>query len=491
MPTREPNRGATEGRAEGVRRESLRIAGARVATEAESEVFNPYNGALVGTVARASVQDVRRAIEIARAFRPRLTRYERYRICQQTAETLRARAEEIADLITAESGLCKKDSIYEVGRACDVFIFAGNAALEDDGQIFSCDLTAHGKQRKVYTLREPLLGVIAAITPFNHPLNQVAHKVAPSIASGNRMVLKPSEKTPLSALLLADTLYEAGLPPEMLSVLTGDPREIADELLTHPDVDLITFTGGVVAGKYIAAKAVYKRQVLELGGNDPIIVMEDADLEEAATLAAAGSYKNSGQRCTAIKRMLVHESVAERFTELLLARTRAIRYGDPMDPATDMGTVIDEAAARSFEERVNAGVAHGARLLYGNIRAGALYSPTVLDRVRPDMTLVRHETFGPVSPIIAFRSIDEAIRIANSTAYGLSSAVCTNRLDYITRFVAELHVGSVNVREVPGYRLELTPFGGIKDSGLGYKEGVQEAMRSFTNVKTYSLPWPP
>jgi len=305
------------------------------------------------------------------------------------------------------------------------------------------------------------------------------------------MVLKPSEKTPLSALLLADTLYEAGLPPEMLSVLTGDPREIADELLTHPDVDLITFTGGVVAGKYIAAKAVYKRQVLELGGNDPIIVMEDADLEEAATLAAAGSYKNSGQRCTAIKRMLVHESVAERFTELLLARTRAIRYGDPMDPATDMGTVIDEAAARSFEERVNAGVAHGARLLYGNIRTGALYSPTVLDRVRPDMTLVRHETFGPVSPIIAFRSIDEAIRIANSTAYGLSSAVCTNRLDFITRFVAELHVGSVNVREVPGYRLELTPFGGIKDSGLGYKEGVQEAMRSFTNVKTYSLPWPP
>src|SRR5213082_1872782 len=160
-----------------------------------------------------------------------------------------------------------------------------------------------------------------------------------------------------------------------------------------------------------------------------------------------------------------------------------------MDPATDMGTVIDEAAARSFEERVNAGVAHGARLLYGNIRAGALYSPTVLDRVHPDMTLVKHETFGPVSPIIAFRSIDEAIRIANSTAYGLSSSICTNRLDYITRFVTELHVGSVNVREVPGYRLELTPFGGIKDSGLGYKEGVQEAMKSFTNVKTYSLPW--
>jgi aldehyde dehydrogenase (NAD+) len=473
-----------------LRREGLRIGGARVDTERSSQVFNPYTGTLVGTVACASVAEIRRAIATARAFRPRLTRYERYRICYRTAEALRARTEEIANLITAESGLCKKDSTYEVGRACDVFLFAGNAALQDDGQIFSCDLTAHGKRRKVYTLREPLLGVICAITPFNHPLNQVAHKVAPSIASNNRMVLKPSEKTPLSALLLADILYEAGLPPEMFGVLTGDPREMADELLTHPDVDLITFTGGVAVGKYIAAKAIYKRQVLELGGNDPIIVMEDADLEEAATLAALGSYKNSGQRCTAIKRMLVHEAVAERFTGLLLEKTRAVRYGDPMDPDTEMGTVIDEAAARTFEERVNEALAQGARLLYGNIRAGALYSPTLLDRVRPEMTLVRQETFGPVSPVMTFATIDEAIRIANSTAYGLSSAVCSNRLDHITRFVSELNVGSVNVREVPGYRLELTPFGGIKDSGLGYKEGVQEAIRSFTNLKTYSLPWP-
>ena len=491
MPPSAPGRPAAGGASDEVRHETLRIGGARIATEHSSEVFNPYSRALIGTVARASVADVRRAIALARAFRPRLTRYERYRICYRTAEILRARTEAFANLITAESGLCKKDSLYEVGRACDVFLFAGNAALQDDGQIFSCDLTAHGKRRKVYTLREPLLGVICAITPFNHPLNQVAHKVAPSIASNNRMVLKPSEKTPLSALELADILYEAGLPPEMFSVLTGDPREIGDELLTHPDIDLITFTGGVAVGKYIAAKAVYKRQVLELGGNDPIIVMEDADLEEAAALAALGSYKNSGQRCTAIKRMLVQEAVAERFVALLLEKTRAVRYGDPMDPATEMGTVIDEAAARSFEERVNDAVAQGARLLYGNIRAGALYSPTLLDRVQPQMPLVSQETFGPVSPVMTFRAIEDAIRIANSTVYGLSSAVCTNRLDYITKFVSELNVGSVNVREVPGYRLELTPFGGIKDSGLGYKEGVQEAIRSFTNVKTYSLPWLP
>src|SRR5579871_3207689 len=469
--------------------ERLRIGGERVATRRSSEVFNPYTRAALATVAMASVDDVRRAIALAKAFRSPLTRYERYRICYQTAAALKVRAEELANLITAESGLCRKDSLYEVGRACDVFLFAGNAALQDDGQVFSCDLTAHGKRRKVYTLREPLLGVISAITPFNHPLNQVAHKVAPSIASNNRMVLKPSEKTPLTALLLADILYEAGLPPPMFSVLTGDPAEIADEMLTNPHVDLITFTGGVAIGKYIAAKAVYKRQVLELGGNDPIIVMEDADLEEAATLAASGSYKNSGQRCTAIKRILVQQPVADRFIELLVEKTRTVKYGDPFDPGMDMGTVIDEPAARRFEAVVNEAIADGARLLIGNVRRGALYSPTVIDHVRPEMTVVRDETFGPVSPVVRFKTVDEAIRIANGTAYGLSSALCTNRLDLITRFVRELNVGSVNVREVPGYRLEMTPFGGIKDSGLGYKEGVLEAMKSFCNVKTYSLPW--
>jgi aldehyde dehydrogenase (NAD+) len=472
-----------------VLREAMRIAGERVSRDRVIEVRNPYTGGLIGTVPKASVDDVRRAIAIGKGYQPKLTRYQRYDIMHRTAALIRGRAEAIADLITAESGLCKKDTLYEVGRACDVFVFAGNAALSDDGQIFSCDLTPHGKSRKVYTLREPLLGVITAITPFNHPLNQVAHKIAPSIATNNRMVLKPTEKTPLTALLLADILYEAGLPPEMLSVITGDPREIADELLTHPDVDLVTFTGGVPVGKYIAAKAVYKRQVLELGGNDPIIVMEDADLDEAAALAAAGSYKNSGQRCTAVKRMLVHEKVADAFVERLVARTKAWSYGDPSDPALEMGTVIDEAAARNFEARVNDAVAQGARLLVGNVRHGALYSPTVIDHVQPEMNVVRTETFGPVSPVIRFKDIDDAIRISNGTAYGLSSAVCTNRLDYITRLVSELHVGTVNVREVPGYRLELTPFGGIKDSGLGYKEGVQEAMKSFTNTKTYSLPW--
>jgi putative phosphonoacetaldehyde dehydrogenase len=379
--------------------------------------------------------------------------------------------------------------LYEIGRVADVLHFSANEALRDDGQSFSCDLTPHGKARRVFTQREPLAGVIVAITPFNHPMNQVAHKVAPAIATNNRVVLKPSEKVPLSAYYLADILYEAGLPGPMLQVVTGDPREICAALITHPLVELVTFTGGVEIGKAIGAQAGYRRVVLELGGNDPLIVLDDADLERAAALAVTGSYKNSGQRCTAVKRMLVQRGVAERFTELVVDKTLAWTYGDPFDPGNQMGTVIDEAAALRFEARVNEAVSLGARVLTGHRREGALYAPTVLDRVDPSMPLVRDETFGPVSPIIAFDTIDDAIAIANGTAYGLSSGVCTDRLDAITRFINELKVGTVNVWEVPGYRTELTPFGGIKDSGLGYKEGVQEAAKSFTNLKTFSLPW--
>jgi len=472
------------------RKEAMRIGGKRVGGDRVIDVRNPYTGAIVGTVPKATIEDVRRAFDIAHAYRPQLSRYERSRILQKAAEIVVARTEEISDLITAEAGLCKKDTRYEAGRVRDVLVFGANAALNDDGQIFSCDITPHGRERRVYTQRDPLLGVISAITPFNHPMNQVAHKIVPAIATNNRMVLKPSEKVPLSALLLADILYEAGLPPEMLQVVTGDPVEIADELITNPAIDLVTFTGGVAIGKYIAQKIGYRRTVLELGGNDPLIVMEDADLDEATSLAVAGSYKNSGQRCTAVKRILVQDSVKARFVELLLDKSRRWTYGDPADEGVDMGTVIDEEAAKLFEARVNAAVAQGAQLLLGNIRDGAMYSPTVVDHVRPDMTLVREETFGPVSPVIRFKTIEEAIAIVNGTAFGLSSGVCTNRLDIISRLVNELHVGSVNVREVPGYRLELTPFGGIKDSGLGYKEGVIEAMKSFTNIKTYSLPWP-
>ena len=471
--------------------EKMRIAGKLVDADEQVEVRNPFTNAVVATVPAASPGQVADAFKSAHAYKPKLTRFERSKILLNVADILVKRKEEIAHLITAESGLCLKDSLYEAGRAYDVWTFAGQLALRDDGEIYSCDLTPHGKQRRIYTSRTPLLGALAVITPFNHPLNMISHKLAPAIATNNRVVAKPTELTPLTALVLADILYEAGLPPEMLSVVTGNPRTMGDAMITDRHADMITFTGSEKVGKYIAATAGYKRLVLELGGNDPLIVMEDADLDKASTLAVEGATKNSGQRCTAVKRILVVEKVAEQFVEMVLAKAKKLRSGDPMDPVTDIGTVIHEGAAKLFEARVNDAVAKGAKLLHGNDRRGALYPATVVDRVPYDCELVRQETFGPVIPVIRCpNDIAEVIRISNSTSYGLSSGVCTSRIEYITRFINELEVGNVNVWEVPGYRIEMSPFGGIKDSGLGYKEGVWEAMKSYTNVKTYTLPWP-
>lgn len=470
--------------------ESMRIGGKSVQGDNGTiDVLNPYNGQVVGTVPRASAKQVAEAFKIANDFKPTLTRYERQQILQRTAEAIVARKDEISDIITAECGLSKKDSLYEAGRSFDVFTLTGQLCILDDGEIFSCDLTPHGQKRKIFTQREPLQGVISAITPFNHPLNMVAHKIAPSIATNNRMVCKPTELTPLTCLLLADILYEAGLPPEMFQVVTGLPSDIGDAMITDPHIDLITFTGGVPVGKMIAEKAGYRRTVLELGGNAPLIVMEDADLERAAALAVAGATKNSGQRCTAVKRILVVDSVADDFAALVTEKAKKLKYGDPTDPETDIGTVITEDAAKMFQQRVVDAVEAGATLLHGNNREGAVFPPTVVDHVPWDSELVMEETFGPAIPIVRVKDIDDAIRIANGTAFGLSSGVCTNNLDYITRFIDELNHGTVNIWEVPGYRIEMSPFGGIKDSGLGYKEGVIEAMKSFSNVKTFSLPW--
>lgn len=468
--------------------ETLRIGGEKPDRDERIEVFNPWDNSVVGTVPCATREDVARAFDIAAAYTPTLTRYERQQILMRTAEILTSRRDEISDLITAELGISKQDSLYEVGRAFDVFSLAGQLCIIDDGEIFSCDLTPHGKQRRIYTQRDPLKA-ISAITPFNHPMNMVAHKVAPAIATNNCMVCKPTELTPLTALALADVLYEAGLPPEMLSVVTGLPGDIGEEMITNDHIELITFTGGVAVGKHIANHAGYRRTVLELGGNSSLIVMEDADLEKAAAMAVQGATKNSGQRCTAVKRVLCVESVADEFAPLVVSEAQKIRYGDPMSSDTDMGTVVHDGAAQLFETRVNAAISEGATLLYGNDRQGALYSPTVLDHVPRNAELVVEETFGPPIPIIRVQDIDDAIAVDNGTAFGLSTGVCTNRWDHITRFVSELKTGTVNIWEVPGYRIEMSPFGGVKDSGLGYKEGVIEAMKSYTTVKTYSLPW--
>ena len=476
-----------------IRHDAMRIGGEKIKTDAVVDVRYPYTNEVIGTVPAGSAEHVRKAFEIAAAYEPKLTRYERQQILFRAAELIRARREEIAHWLTLELGICKQHSLYEAGRSYDFFTLAGQLAIQDDGQIFSCDLTPHGKSRKIFTKREPVRA-ISAITPFNHPLNMVAHKIAPSIATNNCMVCKPTELTPLTALTLADILYEAGLPPEMFQVVTGWPQDIGDEMITNPNIDIITFTGGVPVGKMIAQKAGYRRCALELGGNDPLIILNDLDaddLEKAATIAVAGATGNSGQRCTAVKRILVQESIADKITPLILEKAKAIRFGDPQDPETQLGCVISAEAAALFEQRVLDAEKAGAKILYHPGRNGALLPPIVVDHVPHDSELVMEETFGPIVPIVRVPDDDDAVMaISNSTAFGLSSGVCTNNLIRATKYIEGLNVGTVNIWEQPGYRIEMSPFGGIKDSGNGIKEGVLEAMKFFTTVKTFSLPWP-
>jgi len=472
--------------------ESMRIAGKKVDSDKVIDVKYPYTGDVIGTVPAGTSEHAKQALEIAANYTPNLTRYERQKILLNTAEELVKRKEQISDIITYELGISKQDSLYEVGRAFDVFSLTAQLCIYDDGEIFSCDLTPHGKSRKIFTIREPL-NAISAITPFNHPLNMVAHKIAPSIATNNCTVCKQTELTPLTAMVLADVLYEAGLPPEMFSVVTGWPDDIGLEMIQNPNIDLITFTGSVGVGKYIAEQAGYKRTVLELGGNDPLIVLNDLnddDLKKAVELAVTGATKNSGQRCTAVKRILCQNKVADRFVEMVLERAKKIKFGDPMDKSTDLGTVVNAEAAQLFDKRVSMAAEDGGKILYHPGLEDALLPPIVIDSVNPKSELVMEETFGPVIPIIRVSDEDdEVMKISNSTAFGLSSGVCTNNFMRAKKYIQNLNVGTVNIWEVPGYRIEMSPFGGIKDSGLGYKEGVIEAMKSFTNVKTFSLPW--
>ncbi|MEZ4699449.1 MAG: aldehyde dehydrogenase family protein [Rhodothermales bacterium] len=464
------------------------IAGDAVRTGRTVAVHYPYTGEQVGSVAAIGWDEADRMIARTLKAGEPLSRYQRYEILNNARELLKARADEFAHCIRREAGLCMKETHYEVGRAQDVLQFAAMEAIRDDGQIFSCDITPQGKARKIFTLREPLR-LVFGITPFNHPLNQVAHKIAPAIASGAPILLKPSEKTPLTAIKFAELLYEAGLPGWMLSVFLGSIEDVVEPMIRDERIELVTFTGGTSVGKRIASIAGYKKLCLELGGNSPLIILDDADLDLAVSLAAEGSYRNSGQRCTAVKRILVQDGILPAFTEAFVEKSKSYLAGDPADPKTVVGTVIDEAAARTLERRVHQAVAEGARVLLGGKRTGAQIEPTVIADVPRTTEMVCKESFGPLAPILAVRDIDDAIALANSSDFGLSSGIVTQNLDHALKAVKGIRTGTVNVNQVPGYRIELSPFGGVKDSGLGIKEGVQESMKYMSTVKTFSLPW--
>jgi putative phosphonoacetaldehyde dehydrogenase len=461
------------------------LEGALRPAAAELAVHDPWTGDVVGRVARDGAEQVDEAVRLLAARRRSLPPAERAAVLTGAAAALQARAEELATLITSESGVCCKETLREVERAARNLRVAAVEAERIRGET----IPIPGQRRLAITVPEPI-GVVAGITPFNRPLNQVAVKVAPALAAGCPVVIKPSEKTPLTAIAFAQLLVEAGCPADALAVLTGDPGVVGPALAAHPGVDMVTFTGGVATGRAVAAAAAGKKLLLELGGNDPLLVLPDADLDRAAQLAANGALATAGQSCRGVKRIVVWEQVADALVERLLDAARRKRFGDPREPETDVGPLVTEEAARLVERRIADAVAAGARLLLGGGRRGALVEPAVLDGVPPDAELVREETFGPVAPVIRVRDLDHAVAVVNGTRYGLQAGVVTRDSQAFWALAARLRVGAVNLDEGPQFDSPHIPFGGVKASGVG-REGIRYSIAEMTVVKTVTVPFGP
>jgi acyl-CoA reductase-like NAD-dependent aldehyde dehydrogenase len=466
------------------------IGGRRVATAEGFAVRSPWDGREAGRAGGATADQVRAALDGALRAEalPPLARAE---ILERAAAWYEAGVDEAAALITAESGICLRQARHEVERSVRALRSAAHQArrLAADDLAARYRVPGESAAARLEVMAEPV-ALAVGITPFNHPLNQVVHKVAPAVAAGAPLVLKPSEKTPLSAFRLAEVLLACGLPAAALSVVTGRPAApLVAALVGHPGVELVSFTGSVAVGRRIARVMARSgnelvRYVPELGGSSALVVMDDADLPAAARMAL-GAFDNAGQRCTAVRRLLVHEAVAGEFTARFMEAARALRCGDPWDPETDLGPLIDEPAAVAVEERVAGALAGGARLLLGHRRLGALYPPTVLDGVTPGMDLVAQETFGPVAPILRIRSLEEAIAVTRANPRRLAGAIATASEETARCFAAAVKVGQLSWNGPPGYRTESAPFGGFGDSGNGEKEGIVHATRALLNLRTF------
>ena len=446
-------------------------------------VLDRWTASPLGSVAADTAADVDLAVTSVASRRRVLPVAERARVLARCAALLAGRAEEFAARSTAESGVCVKETTREVARACANLRVAAAEAERQRGEAFPVP----GQSRLAITVPEPV-GVVAAITPFNRPLNQVVVKLAPAIAAGCAVVLKPSEKTPLTGLAFAELALEAGFPSEMLAVVTGEPGVVGPALAGHPLIDMVTFTGSAAAGRAVASAAAGRKLLLELGGNDPLIVLEDADLDLAARLAADGAFATAGQSCRGVKRVIVAAAVADAFVPRLVAAAEAKTFGDPRDPGTDIGPLVDDKAASTVLGRVRAAVSSGASLLLGGERTGNVVQPTVLDEVPADAALVTEETFGPVAPVIRVRDADEAVAVANSTAYGLQSGVVTSDTRAFWRVASRLRVGAVNLGEGPSFDSPHIPFGGVKASGYG-REGMRYAIAEMSAIKTITVPY--
>lgn len=447
-------------------------------------VRNPWTGATVGEVARDTVTQLDEAVRGLRAAWRPLRPDRRAAILTAAANLIRERSGELAELISRESGVCIAETRKETERAATNLVVAATETERLRGE----SIPVPGQDRLALTIFEPI-GIVAAITPFNRPLNQVVVKVAPAVAAGCAVVLKPSEKTPLTALAFAEILLEAGFPPENLVVTTGEPGIIGPALASHPDVDMVTFTGSVSTGLAVSRAAAGKKVLLELGGNDPLIVLPDADLGLAVQLAGQGAFATAGQSCRGIKRVIVVGDVADDLVAGLVEQARRKQAGDPLDPATDVGPLISEEAAVTVERRIADAVAANAKLLHGGDRRGSLITPAVLDHVPADAELVVEETFGPVAPVVRVADTAEAIRVANSTRYGLQAGVITSDVGQFTKIAEALRVGAVNLNAGPHFDSPHIPFGGVKSSGIG-REGIPYSIREMSTIKTVTLPYP-
>lgn len=459
--------------------------GSWIDTQRTTEVRSPYDNKLIDTVPRATAEQVTACISYAASYDFRLSGWERFEILRKVYEGLQRRANEFAATISLESGKTLRDARIEVRRSQQTFLLSAEEAKRLNGDLIPIDAAEGLPKLWGLVVREPI-GVVVAIGPFNYPLNLLAHKVGPAIAANNPVVVKPAGSTPLTALKMAELFVDAGLPPEMLQVITGSAAEISDALVLDPRVRKITFTGSVPVGKLLCAKAGLQAICMELGGNDPLIVLNDADLDKCVPIAVVGAFGNNGERCTSIKRIIVEEGIADEFVRRFAAETAKLIVGDPMDPASDIGPLIDEPSAIEIMERISQAIAQGAVLLCGGKRQGTLLWPTVLDRVTSSMAVVVNETFGPVAPVIRVRDFEEAIKVANDSPFGLHSGIFTNNLDKAMQAARRLQAGAVMINQAPGFRAEHLPFGGVKDSGIG-REGVKYAVESMTTLKTVLL----
>jgi acyl-CoA reductase-like NAD-dependent aldehyde dehydrogenase len=464
----------------------LLLGGEWIETGDWIDVTSPYSGDVVGRVPKAGAEEARRAVDAAqRAMADPIPAHERAAILDRVAALLKERHDEVAQTISAEAGKPMKAARVEAERAVSTYTMAAVEARRLAGEVVPMDASAAGVGKVAYTMRVPI-GIVGAITPFNFPLNLVAHKVAPALAAGCAVVLKPAGHTPLSALLLGELETEAGLPPGWLNVLVGPSAEIGDVIVEDERVKLITFTGSSGVGWKIRERAVKKRVNLELGNATPVVVEADADIEEAAAKLAANAFSFAGQSCISVQRIYVKRDAYDDFVSRFVPKVQALKIGDPGDEDTDVGPVIDEDARDRIVSWVEEAKSAGATVLTGGEVVDGLLQPTVLAGVTQDMKVSCQEVFGPLCTVSPYDSSEEAFELANATEYGLQAGIFTANVKTAFAAAAALEFGGVTVNEAPTFRADQMPYGGVKESG-NTKEGPHYAVREMTEERLVVL----